>query len=173
MKDSTNATSKKVRHFEMPKTLGGKLFVWRFVIARRFVQILTLLLFFGTAHWGWSLFQRPLLSGNLSSSLVLGALPLSDTFAVVQILASRHLPMIEALIGAVIVLLLYVVLGGRIFCAWICPMNMVTDGANWIREKLGIKSLFIVPSKTRYWLLGLSLIVSFVFGVAAFEWVSP
>ena len=55
-----------VRHFVLPGTLRGKLHAWRFVIARRSLQVATLLLFFGTLHWGWSIAGRPLLAGNLT-----------------------------------------------------------------------------------------------------------
>ncbi len=57
-----------VRHFEMPATLGGKLHAWRFLIARRVVQLGVLLLFFGTVAWGWKLAGAPLLAGNLSAA---------------------------------------------------------------------------------------------------------
>ncbi len=162
-----------IRHFQMPDTFGGKLYVWRFLIARRLVQIGVLILFIGTVHWGWTLFNQPVLSGNLSSSRFLGVIPLSDPFAVLQVIASRHWPFMDALIGAAIILLTYLLLGGRVFCSWACPVNMVTDLANWLREKLGMRSLFIVPPKTRYWGLLLALVLSFAIGVAAFEWVSP
>ncbi|MDR2017074.1 MAG: quinol dehydrogenase ferredoxin subunit NapH, partial [Burkholderiales bacterium] len=92
---------------------------------------------------------------------------------VLQVIASLHWPHRDALIGAAIVLVAYLLLGGRVFCAWACPVNMVTDLANWLREKWGIRSLFIVPSKTRFWALLLTLVLSFILGVAAFEWISP
>jgi ferredoxin-type protein NapH len=170
---STAAPNRPVRHFEMPKTLSGKLHVWRFVIARRFVQLSVLLMFFGTAHWGWQIAGKPLLSGNLSGSKFLEVIPLADPFAVLQILSSLHWPLLEAFIGAGIVLLLYALLGGRVFCAWVCPVNMVVDLANRTREKLGIRNLFVVPHRIRYWGLLLALLLSLITGVAAFEWVSP
>ncbi len=169
----TVSPRRPVRHFEMPQTLGGKLYVWRFVIARRFVQLAVLLLFFGTVHWGWQIAGRPLLSGDLSASELLGVVPLADPFAVLQIVASRHWPVLEAFIGAGLVFLLYVLLGGRVFCSWVCPINMVADLANVLREKSGVRSLFVVSHKVRYWGLLLALLLSFVLGVAAFEWVSP
>ncbi|MDR0770208.1 MAG: quinol dehydrogenase ferredoxin subunit NapH [Burkholderiales bacterium] len=162
-----------VRHFQMPDTLVGKLRVWRFLIARRVVQVGTLILFIGTFCWGWKLFNQPVLTGNMSSSRLLDVIPLSDPFAVLQVIASLHWPHMDALIGAAIVLVIYLLLGGRVFCAWTCPVNMVTDLANWLREKWGVRSLFVVPSKTRYWALLLALVLSFILGVAAFEWISP
>jgi len=81
---------KPVRPFVMPPTLAGKLKVWRFIIYRRVVQLSTLLLFFGSAHWGWSIVGEPILIGNLSSSTLLGVIPLADPFAVLQIFLTQH-----------------------------------------------------------------------------------
>lgn len=162
-----------VRPFVMPPTLGGKLRVWRFLLARRGVQLGTLLLFFGSAHWGWGLLGRPLLVGNLSSSEVLGLVPLADPFAVLQIALTGNLPVPEVLIGAGIVLLVYGVLGGRTWCAWVCPINLVTDAAAWLRRRLGVRDVFNLSRNIRYTVLGLALALSALAGVAAFEWISP
>jgi ferredoxin-type protein NapH len=162
-----------VRYFEMPETLGGKLRVWRYIILRRIVQVGTLLLFFGTMHWAWSIAERPLLRGNLSTSSILDAVPLADPFAALQILLTRHILQPEVLIGAGVVLGIYALLGGRTFCAWVCPINMVTDGANWLRERLGIKDMFYLSRRLRYAVLAMALVLSAATGVAAFEWVSP
>jgi ferredoxin-type protein NapH len=170
---SGTAPNRPVRHFEVPKTLSGKLYVWRFVIARRFVQLSILLLFFGTVHWGWQIAGQPLLSGNLSAAKLFGVIPLADTFAVLQIVVSQHWPIPEAFIGAGLVLLIYLLLGGRVFCAWVCPLNMVTDLADVLHKKFGMRNLFVVPHKVRYWGLLLTLLLSLVLGVAAFEWISP
>ena len=32
----------------------------------------------------------------------------------------------------------YLLVGGRVYCAWVCPVNIVTDAAHWLRERLGI-----------------------------------
>jgi len=79
----------------------------------------------------------------------------------------------EVLIGAVIVTVIYLLLGARVWCSWVCPINMVTDLAGWLRKRLQIKDTFKLRRKLRYVILGLSLIVSFLIGVAAFEWISP
>jgi ferredoxin-type protein NapH len=162
-----------VRPFVMPGTVGGKLRVWRFLLARRSVQAGTLLLFFGSAHWGWSLLGQPILSGNLSSSEILGLVPMADPFAVLQIAVTGNLPIQEVLIGAGIVLLLYGVLGGRTWCAWVCPVNLVTDAAAWLRRRLGARDVLSLSRNIRYTVLGLTLVLSALAGVAAFEWISP
>ena len=118
---------KPVRPFIMPSSFGGKLKVWRYIIYRRLVQLTTLLLFFGTAHWGWTIAGEALLMGNLSSSTLLGVIPLADPFAVLQIFLTQHVLENEVIIGAGIVMLFYTLLGGRVWCSWFCPINMVAD----------------------------------------------
>jgi ferredoxin-type protein NapH len=145
----------------------------RNLVARRSVQIGVLLAFFGTLHWGWQLFDQPLLTGNLSGSTLLGVVPMADPFAVIQLLLTGHLPLLEVLLGAGIVLLVYTVVGGRSYCAWVCPVNMLTDAAESLRQRLGLRSAFRLPRNLRYIALGLSLLLSALIGVAAFEWVSP
>ncbi len=162
-----------VRYFEMPDTFTGKLRVWRYIIYRRIVQITILVLFFGTFHWGWTLLGAPLLEGNLSASEVAGVVPLADPFAVLQILLTRHWLSTQVLLGAVIVLAFYTLVGGRTWCAWACPVNMVTDLANWLRTRFGIANQINVRRNVRYAVLGLALLLSALSGVAAFEWVSP
>ncbi|MEZ5581733.1 MAG: 4Fe-4S binding protein [Candidatus Competibacteraceae bacterium] len=96
------------------------------------VSVGVLLLFFGTLHWSWQLAGQPLLTGNLSSSEVVGLIPMADPLAVLQILFTGHLVQTEVLIGALLVLFGYGVLGGRVWCSWVCPVNMVTDLAGWL-----------------------------------------
>ena len=162
-----------IRHAPKPATAGAWLVRLRFSIARRVAQFGALLLFFGTAHWGWTIAGRPLLQGNLAAASLAGSVPLADPFAALQMLATGHLLLPEVWIGAAIVSVAWLLLGGRTFCAWACPINVVTDAAAWLRERLGLRDLLNVPSTTRYAVLALALVLSIVTGVAAFEWVSP
>ena len=169
----TGPNGRPVRPFVMPTSFAGKLRVWRYLLLRRAVQLGVLLLFLGTVRWGWEVAGKPLLSGNLSASKLLGTIPLADPFAVLQIILTRHLPQAEVLIGAGIILLTYLILGGRSWCAWLCPINMVTDLAAWLRRRLGISDLFRLSRNIRYTVLALALLLSALTGVAAFEWISP
>ena len=73
--------------------------------------------------------------------------------------------------------LFYFLIGGRAFCSWVCPINIVTDGANYLRRVFDIDRAQLQKSpisrNARYWILGLSLIVSAFMGIAAFEFISP
>jgi ferredoxin-type protein NapH len=150
-----------------------RLWSWRYLILRRIVQIGVLLLFFGTLHWGWSLFGLPLLSGNLSASEVLGRVTLADPFATLQILLTGHLLQFEVLLGAALVLGVFMILGGRVWCSWVCPVNPVTDLAGFLHRKTWRKNLFGIPRHLRYTVLALALLLSVLIGLPAFEWVSP
>lgn len=162
-----------MRQLLKPASFRGGLRLWRYLILRRLTQFGVLLLFFGTFHWGWSVAGQPLLNGNLSGAEFLGLVPLADPFAVLQMFVAQHLLDTKVIIGAVLILVLYGALAGRAFCSWVCPLNIVTDLANWLRRKLDLTDVFHLPRSTRYLVLGLALLLSAVAGVAAFEWVSP
>ena len=144
---------------------------YRFLFLRRFSQISLMLCYIAGNIWGWSFLQ-----GNLSSSLLLGVVPLSDPFAALQMFAAGAVIATNLIIGAVIVTLFYMIVGGRVFCSWVCPLNMVTDAANYLRRKIGfneVESKQPASRSLKYWVLGLSLVLSYILGITAFEFVSP
>ena len=172
----SGAARAAVRHLPRPATAGQWLHRERFMLARRAVQLGVLLLFYGTLHWGWKLIGLPLLVGNLSAAQLLGTVPLADPFAALQMLVARHPLASEVLLSAALTLAIYALLGGRVFCAWVCPMNVVTDAAAWTRRRLGVdtsRDLVRLPPNTRYVALALALVVSAWAGLAAFEAFSP
>jgi len=143
----------------------------KYLILRRITQISIMFLYFAANAWGWTF-----LIGNLSSSKVLDLIPMSDPYAVLQMFVSGAVIASDIFIGALIVVLLYSLIGGRAFCSWVCPVNMITDLANYLRRKFGLNRIQKKQPATRnirYWVIGISLIISFIFGVSAFEFVSP
>ncbi len=151
--------------------MSSKLYRNRFLISRRIVQIGILFLFWAGSHLGWKF-----LVGNLSAAHVFEKFYLADPYAALQMAAAGMLISADVIIGGLIVLLFYALLAGRSFCSWVCPLNIVTDFAHRLRRKYSFgKSGGVVRlnRKTRYWILGLSFIMSLILGVAAFEYVSP
>ena len=146
----------------------GYLGTYRFLILRRISQLVTLLLFITSPIAGYWL-----LKGNLSSSLILDTVPLSDPFVILQTLASGHSPITAMLLGSAIIGGFYWLIGGRSFCSWVCPVNPVTDLAGWASRRLGIRRRFPLSRHLRYWILTLALLLPAITGVLAWELVNP
>lgn len=143
---------------------------YKYLILRRIIQLGILLLFIGGNYFGWEF-----LRGNYSSAIIADVLNLSDPYALMQTIAAGFIASTSVLLGALVIFLVYVVVGGRMFCSWVCPMNIVTDFAFRLRKifKIENETKINISRNIRYYILGLSLLVSFVFGMAAFEIVSP
>jgi len=143
----------------------------RYLILRRLVQFSILVSFIGTNKWGWTF-----LVGNLSAARVLDSFYLADPYAVLQIFASGFIVSSDLLVGAFIVLIFYATIGGRAFCSWVCPLNIITDSAAWLRRKLGFNfssDNLRIKRSIRYWVLLLGLVLSAILGLSVFEMVSP
>ncbi len=140
----------------------------RFLVLRRLTQAAVLGLFL-LGPWAgvW------IVKGNLSSSLTLDVLLLTDPFVLAQVLAARHMPEMSALLGAAIVVAFYAIVGGRVFCAWVCPVNVVTDAAAWLRRRLRVPTGRAPHASLRYWLLGAVLVACALTGQAVWELVNP
>ncbi len=146
----------------------GWLAAHRWLLARRAVQLAILLLFLAGPWFGWWLVK-----GNLSSSLTLDVLPLTDPLLFLQVLLTGHLPETAALVGVVIVLAFYLLVGGRVYCSWVCPVNMITDAAEWLRMRLNLKGSANPSRGLRWWMLGLVLLLPPLTGVLAWELINP
>ncbi len=149
----------------------GFIFKHRFLIARRFVQ-LSMICLYGAANW-WGI---KILEGNLGSSKLFGSIHLADPYAVIQMSAAGAILGVDALVGAAIIAVFYAVFAGRAFCSYVCPVNIVTDLANYLRRKLRfdeVERKIWVSRNIRYWILGISIPLSFILGVAAYEIISP
>ena len=83
------------------------------------------------------LFGVWIVKGTLASSLTLDVLPLTDPLIAAAEPRSRGTcRRRRRFTGAAIVLAVYLLLGGRTYCCWVCPVNPVTDLAAWLRRRL-------------------------------------
>ncbi len=144
----------------------GILMRWRFWLLRRSCQAGVVLLFLLGPALG-------VLEGSLASSRVLETVPMSDPFILLQSLAAGFWPAAEALLGALLVLFFYALLGGRTFCSWVCPVNAVTDLAAWLRRRLGLRKSWRLSRQIRFWLLAATLLLAAVHGALVWELVNP
>jgi len=140
----------------------------KWLLARRLSQLSILALFLlGPLAGVW------IVKGNLNASLTLGVLPLTDPYVLLQSLFAGGAPQSAALVGAAIVLVFYALVGGRTYCAWVCPVNPVTDLAAWLRRRLRIEKSVRISRRVRYWLLGATLVLAGATGTIAWELVNP
>lgn len=146
----------------------GWLSAHKWLLLRRLSQLSILFLFLIGPWFGiW------LVKGNLASSLTLETLPLSDPYVLLQSIFAGQWPVFAGLLGAIIVTAFYLLVGGRVYCAWVCPINIITDAAAWLRRRLGIKGGLRFAQATRYWLLGLTFVLAFITGSIVWELVNP
>ncbi|MCK8062969.1 MULTISPECIES: quinol dehydrogenase ferredoxin subunit NapH [Vibrio] len=138
----------------------------RFLVIRRLCQLTIIALFMAGPTLG-------VLTGNLSSSMLLDTVPLSDPLIVLQALATGHIPEFNALLGVVIVVVFYAILAPRAFCAWVCPLNIVTDLAAWLRRKFNIKASYRWSPAIRYWLIPVLMLGSALSGAILWTWLDP
>ncbi|EMF7389658.1 quinol dehydrogenase ferredoxin subunit NapH [Vibrio parahaemolyticus] len=138
----------------------------RFLILRRLCQLTIIALFMAGPTLG-------VLTGNLSSSMLLNTVPLSDPLIVLQALATGHIPEFNALLGVVIFVVFYAILAPRAFCAWVCPLNIVTDLAAWLRRKFNIKASYRWSPAIRYWLIPVLMLGSALSGAILWTWLDP
>lgn len=159
MKDTIGADALRIK---------GRFGANRWLVARRVVQVGILALFLAGPLAGlW------IVKGNLTSSFTLDMLPLTDPYVLLQSWLAGHVPQKQALIGALIVLVFYLLVGGRVFCSWVCPVNMVTDLAAWLRRRIGVRAGAHLSRHLRYWVFAMTLVLAALTGTIAWELVNP
>lgn len=161
--------------------------VKRWCTVRRIVQVLALILFaapllisgwalFGLTTGGESAVATPAelpFYGSLSASSMMG-LSLHDPFAVLEIMVATRSVEISWLVGAALVLGLYACVGARAFCAWVCPVNLLLEGVDWLRRGLDLPTVErALPRHTKLWVAVAFLILAAVTARPLFESFSP
>lgn len=113
--------------------------------------------------------------GTFNSSILFG-IQLTDPLSTLQlILAGKYLfwPLVA---GTLLVLAFYFVVGGRVFCSWICPLNTLLELTDKLRrplQKFISNEDYRLNSQIKYWILGIVLAVTLLSGIPAFDLVSP
>ncbi len=141
---------------------------YRWLTLRRLVQFSVLGLFM-LGPWydiWWA-------KGNLASSYWFDIVPLSDPFIIMQSWLALGDIAPPALVGALLITVFYMLVGGRAFCSWVCPVNIITDLAHWCRQRLRIPPGWRPQRQLRLWLIAMSLVASALTGTIIWELVNP
>lgn len=140
-------------------------------LKRRWAVLVAVNLLFVLSYW----LDIQILEGSLSASRFLG-FHLADPFAAMQVwLAFGHV-ILNLVIGVCTLVALYIVVGGRAFCSWVCPYHLLAEWTEWLHLKLAEKKIVVnhpyrVEVKYLFW--GVFLLLPLITGYTVFETISP
>jgi ferredoxin-type protein NapH len=146
---------------------GKKRFSYRM---KRWILVIAIHLFFFLSFF----IDLQMLEGTLNGSRFLG-FHMIDPFATIEVwLATYHIPT-NIIIGTVTIVLLYMLVGGRTYCSWVCPYGILSEYGeklhNTLVKKKIIKSRkFDHRVKYIFWIGFLAM--SFISGFLVFETIS-
>lgn len=156
----------------VPGTLAvvkkGWLAAHRYLLLRRISQLSMIALFLSGPLTGFWIFK-----GNLAASRFLDTIPLSDPFILMQSLVTGTIAGSTALLGGLLIAAFYLLSGGRAYCSWVCPVNILTDCAAWLRLRFRLREGMPLNRNTRYWMIGMVFAVSTLTGSLAWELINP
>ena len=138
---------------------------------RRWAVLIAVNLLFVLSFW----LDIQMLEGSLTASRFVGFHLIDLNSALQVMLAHKHI-IVNLFIGTFTVFLLWVLLGGRSFCSWVCPYHLVAEWTEKLHLKLVEKKIvtdheFHRGTRTVFWILfGLMAIVT---GYTVFETLSP
>jgi ferredoxin-type protein NapH len=138
---------------------------------RRWATLLLVNLLFVVSYH----FDIQILEGALTASRFVG-FHLIDLNAALQVMLAHKHVIDNLLIGTGTVLVLWVLLGGRTFCSWVCPYHLLSELAEKIHLRLAKMRLVIDQPidrrlRTLFWLL--FVVLALVTGYTVYEAISP
>ncbi|MEW8324452.1 MAG: NapH/MauN family ferredoxin-type protein [Candidatus Thiodiazotropha taylori] len=120
-------------------------------------------------------FDVQLVEGALTGARVMG-FHFADLNAALQVvLAYKHI-VLNLVIGIVTVFLMWLLLGGRTFCSWVCPYHLLSEWAEylhlWLVKKRLIKN-HTFNRKVRIVFYLVFALLALLTGYTVFETISP
>ncbi len=138
---------------------------------RRWATLIVVNLLFVLSFW----LDIQILEGSLTASRFLGFHLIDLNSALQVMLAHKHI-LVNLVIGTATVFVLWVLLGGRAFCSWVCPYHLLAEWAEslhlyLVKKKKVSDHAFHRGLRTVLWLLFAAL--AFATGYTVFETLSP
>lgn len=146
----------------------GRTNTWK---RRRWATLIVVNLLFVVSYF----FDVQLLEGALTASRFVG-FHMADLNSALQVtLAYKHI-VLNLMIGTVTVLILWILLGGRTFCSWVCPYHLLAEWAEslhlWLAKKKIVKDhSFHRGVRTIFYVI--FALLALVTGYTVFETISP
>jgi len=116
-----------------------------------------------------------LLEGALTASRFMG-FHMADLNSALQVMLAHKTVLINLLIGIVTVFIMWIILGGRTFCSWVCPYHLVAEWAEtlhlWLAKRGWAKNYtFHRGVRTVFYII--FALLAIVTGYTVFEFISP
>ncbi|MEO5367356.1 MAG: NapH/MauN family ferredoxin-type protein [Magnetococcus sp. WYHC-3] len=138
---------------------------------RRWATLIFINALFMLSYW----LDIQLLEGSLTASRFLG-FHLADPFSALQIwLAFGHM-ILNLVIGTTTLVALYLIVGGRSFCSWVCPYHLLSEWGEMLHLRLAqrgwVRDHSFRPGM-RYAFMAVFLLGALLTGYTLFETISP
>ena len=138
---------------------------------RRWAVLIAANLMFTFSFW----LDIQILEGALTASRFVGFHLIDLNSALQVMLAHKHI-IVNLVIGTATVFVLWLLLGGRTFCSWVCPYHLLAEGAEelhlyLVRKKLVTDQNIDRRLRTLSWIVFAMLAI--VTGYTVFEAISP
>ena len=138
---------------------------------RRWATLLVVNLLFVVSYF----LDIQLLEGALTASRFIG-FHMADLNSALQVtLAFKHM-VLNLVIGTVTILILWILLGGRTFCSWVCPYHLLAEWAEsvhlWLVRKRWVKSQNF-DRRVRTFFYVIFILLALLTGYTVFETISP
>lgn len=133
----------------------------------RWLSVILIHLVFILSYW----VDLQVLEGTLSGSRFLG-FHLIDPFMTLQVFAAHHQIPINLAIGTITIVIVYLLIGGRAYCSWVCPYTILGEiSEKWhktlVHKKIIKERSFDYKVKYIFWIL--FLVLAFFTGFLIFE----
>ena len=152
-------------HLEHKKPYGGK---W---LRRRWATLIVVNLLFVVSYY----FDVQLVEGALTGARVIG-FHMADLNAALQVMLAYKHVVLNLVIGTATVFVMWLLLGGRTFCSWVCPYHLLSEWTEYLHLWLVKRKLIKGQSfsrKTRIVFYVIFALLALLSGYTVFETVSP
>ncbi|MDM8559004.1 NapH/MauN family ferredoxin-type protein [Candidatus Parabeggiatoa sp. HSG14] len=138
---------------------------------RRWTALISINLLFTLSFW----IDIQLFEGSMIASRVLG-FHMADVYSALQVVLAYKIMFINLAIGTITVFFIWIFLGGRAFCSWVCPYHLFAEWTERIHIKLVEKKWvkdhpFHRGVRTIFWIV--FSILAFILGYALFNSINP
>jgi ferredoxin-type protein NapH len=168
VKRGEKLTREKIAEIERQHHETGRQHRWR---KRRWAVLISVNLLFVLSYW----LDIQILEGALTASRFIG-FHMADLNSALQVMLAFKEVLINLLIGTLTVFVMWLLLGGRTFCSWVCPYHLLSELGEKIHLKLAEKKWIKdhpLDRRLRTVLYVIFALLALVTGYTVFETINP